>query len=107
MHLFSTPVRRPQPQMSQFGGGGGGGAVPITAVLTQQPGGIQPRVSEQGSPQQTTAFGTCSRPGCPYPKRIDGDKVHDYCSRTCAQKDMQGGASGFQQKVVTVRHFGM
>ena len=106
IHLFSPPVRRPQPQRPQFGGGG---AAPVTAVFTQQPGGVQPRMSQEGKPQQTAAFGTCSMPGCPFPKRIDGDRVHNYCSRTCAQKhrDVQASSSGYQQKVVTLLQYGM
>ena len=111
IHLFSLPVRRPQPQRPQFGvgGGGGGGAASATAVFTQQPGGVQPRMSQEGKPQQTAAFGTCSMPGCPFPKRIDGDRVHNYCSRTCAQKhrDVQASSSGYQQKVVTLLQYGM
>ena len=85
-------VRSPQPQRPQFGGGGGGGGgvVPVTAVFPQQPGGgIQPRVSQQGIPQQTATYGTSIMPGCPFPKRFEGSRVHEYCSRTGAQKHMQ------------------
>eukprot|EP00731_Ephydatia_muelleri_P002148 Em0001g2148a len=28
----------------------------------------------------------CIVPDCPYPKRTEGNKTHDFCSRTCAQK---------------------
>ena len=64
----------------------------------QQPGGgIQPRVSQQGVPQQTAAYGTCIMPGCPFPKRVKGSRVHEYCSRTCAQKHRAMPASGHMQ----------
>ena len=98
-HTYSE-VRRPQPQRPQFGGGGGGGVgvVPVTAVFPQQPGGgIQPRVSQQGVPQQMAAYGTCTMPGCPFPKRVEGSRVHKYCSRTCAQKHRAMPASGHMQ----------
>jgi len=97
-HEGADALRRPQQQPSV---GGGGGVVPITSVFpqSQNPASIQPRVSLlTGKPQQTSAFGGCSMPGCPYPKRIDGDRVHDYCSRTCAQKHRNMQASFHQQK---------
>ena len=108
--FFSFPVRRPQPQRPQFGGGGGGGGgvVPVTAVFPQQPGGgIQPRVSQQGVPQQMATFGTCIMPGCPYPKRVEGSRVHEYCSRTCAQKHRAMPASGHMQNHATAQQYGM
>ena len=82
--------------------------VSVTAVFLQQPGGgIQPRVSQQGVPQQTAAFGTCIMPGCPFPKRIEGDTVHEYCSRTCAQKHRAMAASGHMQNHATAQQYGM
>jgi len=96
------PVRRPQQQPSV---GGGGGVVPITTVFPQSAS-IQPRVSQTGKPQQTSAFGGCSMPGCPYPKRIEGDRVHDYCSRTCAQKHSGMQTSFHQQKAAAAHQAG-
>lgn len=57
---------------------------------------IQLKMSSAGVPVQTMAFGKCSYPDCPYPKRTEGGKVHDYCSRTCAQK--HGQMKAFQQQ---------
>ena len=45
-------------------------------------------------------------PGCPFPKRIDGDRVHDYCSRTCAQKHSGMQASFHQQKAAAAHQAG-
>ena len=106
--FVSSPVRKPQPQRAQFGSGGGGGVVPVTTVFPEQPGGgVQPRVSQEGVPQQTAAFGTCIMPGCPFPKRIEGDTVHEYCSRTCAQKHRAMPASGHMQNPATAQQYGM
>ena len=55
-------------------------------------GGSQPNPSAAGAPGQ----GTCNRPGCNFPKRIEGTRVHDYCSRTCANTD-QTSKQGFHQ----------
>ena len=96
-HTYSE-MRRSQPQRPQFRGGGGGGVISVTTVFPQQPGGgIQPRVSQQGVPQQMAAYGTCTMPGCPFPKRVEGSRVHKYCSRTCAQKHRAMPASGHMQ----------
>ena len=67
---------------------------------------MQPKMSTTGVPVQTMALGACSCPGCPYPKRVEGGKVHDYCSRTCAQKHSQMKSSFHQQKMALATQAG-
>ena len=52
-------------------------------------GGFKPRIDAFGQPMQSAQFGTCKFPACNFPKRIEGNKVHDFCSRTCAKKYSQ------------------
>ena len=85
------------------------GATPIQAVSTGGPfpqtgGGIQPRAMPGGQAVQTPSFGTCSFPGCPYPRRVEGNRAHDYCSRTCAQKHNQ--MNFHQQKAAAAQQAG-
>lgn len=77
--------------------------VDLFVALTKTRVGIQPRVSSQGVPVQSMAHGKCSLPECPFPKRTEGAKVHDYCSRTCAQKHSQ---SFHQQKIACAQQAG-
>ena len=82
-----TPQQQQQQQMQAFQGGafsGGGMAAAPGGV-----GGFQPRIDAFGQPTQSTQFGTCKFPSCQFPKRIEGNKVHDFCSRTCAKKFSQ------------------
>lgn len=69
----------------------------------QTGGGIQPRMMPGGQPVQTNTLGTCTFPGCPYPRRTEGNRVHDYCSRTCAQKHQQMKSSFHQQKAAAAQ----
>ena len=70
------------------------------------PGGIQPRMSESGVSLQSSAHGTCSYPGCPYPRRIEGTKVHQYCSKSCAIKLDQLQTSFHTQKLAVANQAG-
>ena len=54
-----------------------------------------------GHPVQTADRGLCSYPGCKYPRRIEGTRVHDYCSRTCARKASQMPTGGLPPAMVT------
>ena len=72
-------------------------------------GGFQPRIDAFGQPTQSVQFGTCKFPGCQFPKRIEGNKMHDFCSRTCAKKfsqlppQMQGtGSSNCHQSIFNI-----
>ena len=56
------------------------------AMMQQHPGGIQPRMNASGQPVQSAVFGSCKNPGCPFPRRVEGGKVYDFCSKTCSQK---------------------
>jgi hypothetical protein len=99
MPLNNFIVRKPtaqqqqQQQMSVFQGGGAfstSGGMPASAGgMAGGVGGFQPRMNVYGQPTQFTQFGTCKFPGCQFPKRIEGNKVHDFCSRTCAKKFSQ------------------
>lgn len=80
--------------MSAFQGGFSTGGMPASAtgggmVAAPGMGGFQPRTDAFGQPIQSVQFGTCKFPGCQFPKRIEGNKVHDFCSRTCAKKFSQ------------------
>ena len=79
--------------MSAFQGGFSAGGVPASAGgMAATPGaggGFKPRMDAFGQPMQSTQFGTCKFPNCQFPKRIEGNKVHDFCSRTCAKKFSQ------------------
>ena len=85
--LFPHAVRKPKPVQP-------GGTVPVTAVAGTsnipanfpQPPGIQPRMTADGKVAQTSVLGKCALPECPYPRSVEANRVHDYCSRTCAQK---------------------
>ena len=84
----------------------GGGMVQAGAMPgTSQPG-FSPRQDAYGQAMQQASFGNCIRPGCSYPKRREGNKLHDFCSRTCSKKfaDMQ---STFHQQKVAAAHAGM
>ena len=79
--------------MSAFQGGFSAGGMPASAgggmAAAPGMGGFQPRTDVFGQPTQSVQFGTCKIPGCQYPKRVEGNKVHDFCSRTCAKKFSQ------------------
>ena len=77
-----------------------GGSKPVN-----QPG-FAPRQDAYGQPLQQASYGTCIHPECSFPKRREGNKVHDFCSRTCAKKyaDMQ---SSFHQQKVAAAHAGI
>ena len=62
----------------------------------QTSGGFQPRMDAYGQPAQTVQYGTCKFPGCPYPRRVEGTKVHDFCGRTCAKNYSQLQLQGAQ-----------
>ena len=57
-------------------------------------GGFQPRMDPSGHPTQSVQFGKCKIPDCPYPRRVEGGKVHDFCSKTCANKYSQVSLQG-------------
>lgn len=59
------------------------------AAVQSGGGGFKPRTDVFGQPLQSTQFGTCKFPTCNFPKRIEGNKVHDFCSRTCAKNFSQ------------------
>ena len=65
----------------------------------QDASGFQPRHDAHDQPAKKITYGTCKCPGCTFPKQREGDKIHDFCSRTCAKKfnDLQ---SSFQQQKV-------
>ena len=61
---------------------------------TQTGANVVPKTDGFGNPVQTDRLGSCSRQGCPYPRRIDkSGKVLDYCSKGCAKKDSVPQAS--------------
>ena len=55
---------------------------------------------------QTMSHGTCALPGCPYGRRVEGSKIHAYCSRTCAQKHGQMQSSFHAQKIASANQAG-
>ncbi len=65
--------------------------------------GFQPRYDAHEQPVQKIIFGECKCPGCKYPKRKEGDKIHDFCSRTCAKKFNELQSSFHQQKVAATK----
>ena len=111
--FFSHAVRKPKPQPTfpPYGGTAPGtvpGTVPVTAVtgtstipanFPPPPGqSIQPRMTADGKSAQTSVLGNCSFPGCLFPRSFDGNRVHDYCSRTCAQKHAELRSAFEKQK---------
>lgn len=60
---------------------------------------FQPRHDARNQPVQQAAYGVCKCPGCQFPKRKEGDKLHDFCSKTCAKKYSDLQANFYQQKV--------
>lgn len=58
-------------------------------MMQQQSMGFQPRTDAYGRPVQSTVYGTCKNPGCTFPKRVEGGKIYDFCSRTCGQQFQQ------------------
>ena len=65
--------------------------------------GFQPRYDAHEQPLQLVTYGTCKCPGCTFPKRREGDKIHDFCSRTCAKKFNELQSSFHQQKVAATK----
>ncbi|CAI8018716.1 hypothetical protein GBAR_LOCUS11342 [Geodia barretti] len=72
-------------------------------MMTQQQSGM---MGQPGIPAQTMSQGTCGFPGCPYGRRVEGNKVHPYCSRTCAQKHSQLQGSFHAQKIASASQAG-
>lgn len=101
-HAGAEKLRKQTPRSSSQQGG----MAPTQGM--PQGGGMstvfQPRQDAYGQPVQTSDFGTCKCPGCTFPRRREGGKVHDFCSRTCAKKfgDMQ--SSFYQQKKMVAAH---
>ena len=81
-------MRKPQPQPQPVVQPGIGAALSPGAVLSPTAGGIQPRLDTYGQPMQSSQLG-CKAPGCLYGRRIEGNKIHDFCSKTCAQRFAQ------------------
>ena len=97
-------MRKPTPRPSSQQGEGGMG---LPSQGMPQGGGLgsgfQPRQDAYGQPVQIAKYGTCKCPGCKYPKRIEGDKIHDFCSRTCAKKYNEMQSSFYQQKMAVAQ----
>lgn len=84
VHEGAEILRKPKKDVASAAAGtvsGGGAGFPSSSMA------FQPRTSTEGVPVQDMTFGTCKRSGCTFPRRVEGDRVHDYCSRTCARKD--------------------
>ena len=65
------------------------------------------KMSASGVPLQTLSQGKCDCPGCPYGKSVEGGKVHNYCSRTCAHKHQQMQGSFHAQKLAHANQAGV
>ncbi|XP_064399770.1 uncharacterized protein LOC135346165 [Halichondria panicea] len=91
-------LRKPRPQQP---------GAPVTSgqMMSQAQGasGFQPRYDAHEQPLQLVTYGTCKCPGCTFPKRREGDKIHDFCSRTCAKKFNELQSSFHQQKVAATK----
>ena len=59
-----------------------------------------------GGAVQTFGQGKCSFPSCQFGRRVEGNKVHPYCSRTCAQKHGQMQSSFHAQKIASANQAG-
>ena len=70
-----------------------------SSVLSKSPAEVNPRLDSRGAPAQTLKHGTCKRPECNFPRRIEKDQILDYCSRTCAQKDITTPSKGTIYKI--------
>ena len=81
-------VRKPQPQPQPAVPPSMGAAASSTGFVTGA-GGFQPRVDVFGLPTQSAHLGTCKLPGCQFPRRFEGNNVHEFCSKTCSQKYAQ------------------
>ena len=77
-------VHKPQPTVLSSMGA----AASSTAFVTGA-GGFQPQVDVYGLPTQSAHLGTCKLPGCQFPRRFEGNKVHEFCSRTCTRRYAQ------------------
>ena len=60
-------------------------SIPFSDQTTAS-GGLKPRADTFGQSMQSVQFGTCKFPTCNFPKHVEGTKVYNFCSRTCAQK---------------------
>lgn len=85
-HEGAEKLRKPQPQQQGGASTMVGQQASMMSGMAAASGGFQPRMDARGQPTQAIQMGTCKFPGCPYPKRLEGNKVHDFCSRTCAKK---------------------
>ena len=90
---FYIIVRKPQPTPA-FSSMPSGQPVSMfpAGQAAALPGGLfQVGMNSYGQPMYV---GKCKVPNCPYPQRVEGDKVHDFCSRTCAKKYSQLSMQG-------------
>ncbi len=88
---LSLSVRKPRSQGQKQPGASG--------QMMAQGSSFQPRHDAYDKPVQLPAYGACKCPGCDFPRRKEGDKIHDFCSRTCAKKYGEMEAKFYQQKV--------
>ena len=79
-------VRKPQPQPTLSPNVG---AAVSSSPFVVGAGGFQPRLDHSGLPTQSAHLGTCKLPGCQYPRRFEGNKVYEFCSKTCSRKYTQ------------------
>ncbi len=82
-----------QPEMSMMSG------QTMPQTVSGENTGFQPRYDAHDQPVQQATYGLCKCSGCRFPKRKEGDKIHDFCSRTCAKKYSDAQASFYRQKV--------
>ena len=70
------------PPAANRGGGEGIEDEDTPALIAQ----IMPHINTQAVSMNAHGKPLCARTGCAAPVCVEGNRIHDYCSKTCARK---------------------